>query len=243
MILLNTVISSIAATALFIYLYPKSATWSLDTVQLVGFRPFFLHSVRGLELSFSIYSAATVTILNSNYHGSQLLKSKFDVYVQQSSTANSMVLRQDIISPNPLESTISFLPRLGYVDVDETTIYGNAKGPTSINVNITIDRIDMYTAYRLLQILWESNGSLNVMALGAALVQAEVVNNPSIDPLMIVYMRCPEVIQLHWSLFNIATLAKSPSNNCQFTYNWSPHAYSNETELPILSERYLFSAL
>ena len=125
----------------------------------------------------------------------------------------------------------------------ETSIYGSAKGSTSLNVNITIDRIDIYTAYRLIQILWESNGSLNVMALGAALVQAEVVNNPSIDPLMIVYMRCPEFIHLHWSLFNIATLAKSPSNNCQFTYNWSPHAYSNETELPILSERYLFSAL
>ena len=232
MILLNTVISSIAATALFIYLYPKSATWSLDTVRLVGFRPFFFNSIRGgLELSFSIYSEASVTIQNSNFHGSQLLKSKFDVYVQQPSTI-------------PIESTISFLPRrLGYVDVGETSIYGSAKGSTSLNVNITNDRIDIYTAYRLIQILWESNGSLNVMALGAALVQAEVVNNPSIDPLMIVYMRCPEIIHLHWSLFNIATLAKSPSNNCQFTYNWSPHAYSNETELPILSERYLFSAL
>ena len=241
MLLVNSaVLSSIAATALFIYLYPKNALWSLEHVRITGLRP---HLWNG---QLTVYAVAKVMILNTNYLGSNLIKSRFDIYVQRPmnlSTRNhppGTIFAPD--NPKGDGATTSFLPRVGFIEVGQSAIYGSANGPTDIKVDITIDRLDMSQIYHLLQLLWWSNGSLDVIALGAALVQADVVNE-YLDPLMIVFMRCPEQMYLHFSLYSVASLAQSPSQNCQFTYNWSPHAFNNETELPPLSSRYLFEAL
>lgn len=222
--LVNTaVISSIAATALFIYLYPKNALWTLEHVRITGCHLYFWNG------QFTVFAVAKVQILNANYLGSNLIKARFDIYVKEQKRKEK-------------GERDNFFPRVGFIEVGQSVIYGSGTSPTYIKVDITIDRLDAYQAYHLLHLLWTSNGSLNVTALGAALVQADVVNE-YFDPLMVVYMRCPEQINLHFSFYSVASLAQSPSHSCQFSYNWSPHAFSNETELLPLSPRYLFEAL
>jgi hypothetical protein len=172
-------------------------------------------------LAISVFIKAVVVIEHKNVLGSRLLKSRLHIF-----------------SPKTLQSTAP----IGFVDVGEAYIKGSADGPTRITADVTIDQISLDTALRLVYHIVESNWRLPVTALGTALVQAEVTKQ-TVDPLMIIYMRCPESLRITIGS-SIAVFETSPSQNCQYSYEWSLYgAHYLNNSLPVLDRKYLFQSL
>ena len=227
--LVHTVVGSLAATALIVYLFPKSAPWSLISVALCSVWPS-INSSGHLELS--VVATAKIIISNHNYVGSRLQRARLDVYAHLDNPNSRSAKNNDLVS---------FAPRIGFIDVGEHDI-GGMRGRTSpasvITADITIDRISLYVAYCLLHTLWNANGLLSVTALGTALVQPDLIN-PLVDPLLAISMRCPEELIFNVNPFNVASLRHSPSFSCQMIYNMA----KIKDPLPLISSRYVFQSL
>ena len=104
--------------------------------------------------------------------------------------------------------------KLGFVTIGDTYIFGKGNGPSIVQCSVIIDQIKVWTGFWLLYLLWRSDGLMKVEAVGNLLIQTEMMMVPSI----IVFVNCPEQVQLQLKTRNFAKLADSPSKNCKYTY-------------------------
>lgn len=213
-------ITLILASIVYLAMYPKKSTWSIEKCLVTGIA---FHFDWQNFLTFTLYTNTKIIVFNPNLVGSRIERANCELFIVFS--------KYDIRRIGSAKLIPSEIRRRGFGVIESVGEIDNIKLPFSLEI--------------LFEIL-KNNGRLRVMALGNAQVKPR---NPdilkgSILPDFLVGMKCIEDLQLMLSL-NIARLVNGVSNkkNCVYTYEWLPNEVKYSEELPFLDRKFIFHAL
>ena len=200
------------------------SNWEIHNCRILGLQ---LHNPFIYGFAISIFLRSDVVLSNGNIFGFHVIKARYEIYAE-------------ILSSNGFV----IFPKVGYVEISDTDIFGSKSGSTAITVDVTIEKLGFLQFLRLFNAIWDDNGAIRVIILGNALIKSGV-RLTTTDPLAIVTMKCVENIKIKLSCDDMATVDDVPSNQCQFSYlpasSLSQHFLNSSVR--IIDRKYLYGSL
>lgn len=204
--------------------YIKPVCWEILHCRVLSVQ---LHNPLISGFSISILLRSGVILTNGNIFGFHIMRARFEIFAQ-------------ILSTNGY----SISPKVGFLEIKNTGLQGSESGPTAIIVDITLEKLGFLLLLRLLNTVWDYNGVIQVIIIGNTSIKSDMTQG-TMDPLVIVAMKCVENIKIMSSYYEIAKLDSNQLGHCQIsdlfsvTSSWS----SLNASLPMIDRKYLYESL